>query len=107
MRNWENPKTNFSDRAVIQRILNRSVSLINCSELLRIQTSGGWKEEDLEVGIKGKVVLSDLRGHNTHLLIFAHSLLKEVRLPFKGDAFHEVKRILRTPDLQEIELLSL
>ncbi len=32
--------------------------------------------------------------HNSHFLVFAHSLFKEIRLSLKRDVFHEVEGIL-------------
>ena len=55
----------------------------------------------LEVSIKGEFVVL-FGSHNTHLLIFSDTLLKEICFSFQRNMLHEVERIACLVNLNKI-----
>lgn len=59
---------------------------------------------NLKFTIGCKYTLVFFVAHNSTLLIFPYSLLKEVGLSFKRDVLHEIKRVCYIVNLKDITI---
>ena len=61
---------------------------------------------DLEVSVEGELVVLLVVGHDAHLLVLAHSLLKEIGLALERNDLHEVKGVGNLVHLKNCDFIN-